>query len=155
AFKLALDHLQNFLTIAGDVRNVDFTKDGSNLAYVYYVLARNKLAPVSDLKTVYEQRLAEMPTAMARARIAAALAMLGNEPEASGAFQSANEIITGKPGLGVTRADYGSDLRDAAAVVALASDSGAVAKVTNAVVRISDARDLTPETSTNENAWML
>jgi alpha-2-macroglobulin len=155
AFRLALDHLKNFLSLKGDINKIDLAEDGTNLAYVYYVLTRNKLAPVSDLKTVYERGLSSIPTALARAQIAAALALLGNGADAGGAFDSANAVITGKAALGISRADYGSDLRDAAAVVALASESGAIGRVPNAIMRINDARTLSAETSTNEGAWMM
>ena len=50
-------------------------------------------------------------------------------------------MLTGKPNLEATRSDYGSDLRDAAAVIALASESGALAKVPNALERIAAARE--------------
>jgi len=54
------------------------------------------------------------------------------------------------------RSDYGSALRDAAAVVTLASEGGAPrATVTGAVERVEAARNLTPYTSTQENAWMV
>src|SRR5262249_23928652 len=72
AFKLALDHLRNYLAIT-DVSKVDLKKEGGNLAYVYYVQARNKLPPsLSDLHFIYEQKLGEVPTAIARAQIGAA-----------------------------------------------------------------------------------
>jgi uncharacterized protein YfaS (alpha-2-macroglobulin family) len=155
AFKLALDHLRNYLSIT-DVSKIDLKKDGGNLAYVYYVLARNKLPPsLSDLHYIYEQKLAEVPTAIARAQIGAAFAMLGDLPHAQGAFTSTNAIMAAKPALDTDRADYGSDLRDAAAVVSLASDSGTLALVTNAVMRIEAARALSTQASTNEEAWML
>ena len=56
----------------------------------------------------------------------------------------------------IGRADYGSTLRDAAAVVALASESGAApATVQAAVQRVEvGARHLRP-TSTQEDAWLL
>jgi alpha-2-macroglobulin len=47
-------------------------------------------------------------------------------------------------------------LRDAAALVTLASEGGAPrATVTGAVERVEAARGLTPYTSTQENAWMV
>jgi alpha-2-macroglobulin len=155
ALKLALEHLGNYLTLS-EISKIDLKKDGGNLAYVYYVMARNKRPlPLSDLHYIYEQRLAEIPTAIARAQIGAAFAMLGDMPHAEGAFESTNAMLTGRPALDADRPDYGSDLRDAAAVLSLASDSGALAKVGNVVARIEQARSLTPETSTNEDAWML
>ncbi len=59
---------------------------------------------------------------------------------------------------GVTfgRTDYGSSLRDSAALVSLASEGGAPkATITLAVERVEAARGLTPYTSTQENAWLV
>jgi uncharacterized protein YfaS (alpha-2-macroglobulin family) len=54
------------------------------------------------------------------------------------------------------RSDYGSVLRDAAALVTLASEGGAArATVAGGVERVEAARNLTPYTSTQENAWMV
>ena len=54
------------------------------------------------------------------------------------------------------RVDYGSALRDAAALVSLASEGNAPrATLTQAVERVEVARGLTPYTSTQENAWLV
>lgn len=54
------------------------------------------------------------------------------------------------------RVDYGSALRDAAALVSLASEGNAPkATLTQAVQRVEAARGLTPYTSTQENAWLV
>src|SRR6185312_110442 len=54
------------------------------------------------------------------------------------------------------RVDYGSSLRDAAALVSLASEGNAPrATLTQAVQRVESARGLTPYTSTQENAWLV
>jgi len=54
------------------------------------------------------------------------------------------------------RSDYGSVLRDAAALVTLASEGGAPRPtITAAVERVETAREITPFTSTQENAWMV
>jgi uncharacterized protein YfaS (alpha-2-macroglobulin family) len=61
-----------------------------------------------------------------------------------------------RPTLDYGRSDYGSVLRDAAALVTLASEGGAPRPtITGAVERVEAARDLTPYTSTQENAWMV
>ncbi|MDB5626268.1 MAG: alpha-2-macroglobulin domain protein, partial [Tardiphaga sp.] len=54
------------------------------------------------------------------------------------------------------RTDYGSALRDAAALVSLASEGNAPRPtLTTAVQRVEAARGLTPLTSTQENAWLV
>jgi alpha-2-macroglobulin len=56
----------------------------------------------------------------------------------------------------VGREDYGSPLRDAAALVTLAVETGGPRPtIINAVQRVETARGLTPFTSTQENAWMV
>ncbi len=54
------------------------------------------------------------------------------------------------------RTDYGSALRDAAALVSLGAEGNAPrATITQAVLRVEAARGLSPYTSTQENAWMV
>src|SRR5262249_55899558 len=135
AFKLALDRLRNFVGNAEDP-----AKDGGrNLAYALYVLARNGAAPVGDLRYFADTKLDAIATPIAKAQIAAALAS-----------------IAPRPVLDYGRSDYGSVLRDAAALVTLASEGGAPRPtITGAVERVEAARNLTPYTSTQENAWMV
>ncbi len=152
AFKLALDRLRNFIGTAPDP-----SKDGGrNLAYALYVLARNGAAPIGDLRYFADTKLDDIATPIAKAQIAAALAMLGDRVRAERVFAAALASIAPRPVLDYGRADYGSVLRDAAALVTLASEGGAAAPVvTQAVQRVEAARGLTPYTSTQENAWMV
>ena len=61
-----------------------------------------------------------------------------------------------KPAIEFGRVDYGSALRDAAALVSLAGEGNAPrATLTGAVQRVEAARGLSPYTSTQENAWMV
>ena len=80
AFRLALDNLRNH------VAQSDPTKDvSSDLAYVYYVLARNGAAPLGDLRYLADTKLDSLKTPIAKAQLAAALGMLGDKtaPNAS------------------------------------------------------------------------
>src|SRR5262249_43354173 len=95
-------------------------------------------------------------TPIARAQIAAALAMLGDKARAERVYAAALASIAPRPVLDYGRSDYGSVLRDAAALVTLASEGGAPRPtITAAVARVEAARDITPYTSTQENAWMV
>jgi alpha-2-macroglobulin len=151
-FKLALDRLRNFVGNADDT-----AKDGGrNLAYALYVLARNGAAPIGDLRYFADTKLDAIATPIAKAQIAAALGMLGDRTRADRVYAAALASIAPRPVLDYGRSDYGSALRDAAALVTLASESGAPrATITGAVERVEAARSLTPYTSTQENAWMV
>ena len=151
-FKLALDRLRNFVGNAEDP-----TKDGGrNLAYALYVLARNGAAPVGDLRYFADTKLDAIATPIAKAQIAAALGMLGDRARAERVYAAALASLAPRPVLDYGRSDYGSVLRDAAALVTLASEGAAPrATITGAVERVEAARGLTPYTSTQENAWMV
>jgi len=152
AFKLALDRLRNNIATAPEP-----SKDGGReLAYALYVLARNGVAPVGDLRYIADTKLKDIATPIAKAQIAAALGLLGDKARADRVYQSALDSIAPQPKLEFGRVDYGSALRDAAALVTLASEGNAPRPtVTGAVSRIEAARALSPYTSTQENAWLV
>ncbi|MEA2974868.1 MAG: alpha-2-macroglobulin, partial [Alphaproteobacteria bacterium] len=152
AFKLAVDRLRNFVGNAPEP-----SKDGGReLAYALYVLARNGAAPVGDLRYLAETKLGDVATPIAKAQIAAALGMLGDKTRAERTYAKALESLTAQPKLESGRIDYGSALRDAAALVTLASEGRASAvTITGAVQRVEAARGLSPFTSTQENAWLV
>ncbi len=152
AFRLALDRLRNFVATAPEPG-----KDGGrNLAYALYVLARNSAAPVGDLRYIADTKLNDLATPIAKAQVAAALALAGDRARAERVYAAALAAIAPQPVLQVGRVDYGSMLRDAAALVTLASEGNAPRPtITGAVQRIEAARSLTPYTSTQENAWLV
>jgi uncharacterized protein YfaS (alpha-2-macroglobulin family) len=152
AFKLALERLQNFAVNAPEP-----SKDGGReLAYAFYVLARNGLAPLGDLRYIADAKLDDVATPIAKAQIAAALGMLGDRVRAERAYAAALDAIAPRPQFQFGRTDYGSVLRDAAAVVTLASEGGAPKPtVITAVRRVEVARELSSYTSTQEQAWMV
>jgi hypothetical protein len=153
AFKLALNRLRNAVGNTTDPGK----NGGVDLAYALYVLARNGLAPVGDLRYIADAKLDALATPIAKAQIAAALAMVGDRTRAERVYAAALTAISPPVQADpVGREDYGSALRDAAALVALASESGAPhATVQAAVQRVESLRaDLHP-TSTQEDAWLL
>jgi uncharacterized protein YfaS (alpha-2-macroglobulin family) len=151
-FKLALDRLRNFVANAQEPE-----KDGGReLAYALYVLARNGTAPIGDLRYLADTKLNALATPIAKAQIAAALGMLGDRVRAERIYAAALQSIAPEPKLELGRTDFGSILRDSAALVTLASEGGAPRPtITNAVSRIEAARALTPYTSTQEQAWLV
>ena len=152
AFRLALDRLRNSVATAPEPG-----KDGGrDLAYALYVLARNGNAPLGDLRYIADTKLGDLATPIARAQIAAALGLLGDKPRAERAYAAALDAIAPQPKLEFGRTDFGSILRDAAALVTLASEGNAPRQtVTGALSRIDAARGLSAFTSTQENAWLV
>jgi uncharacterized protein YfaS (alpha-2-macroglobulin family) len=152
AFKLALDRLRNYVAQSPEPKR----DGGRNLSYAMYVLARNGLAPVGDLRYLADVKLGEIATPIAKAQIAAALAMLGDKGRAEVVYAAALGAIAPRPQLEIGRVDFGSALRDSAALVTLASESGAPrATIDGAVQRIDAARGLSRYTSTQEQAWLV
>jgi uncharacterized protein YfaS (alpha-2-macroglobulin family) len=152
AFKLAIERLRNFVGNAEEPRKTG----GRDLAYALYVLARNGAAPVGDLRYFADTKLDDFVTTIAKAQIAAALGMLGDRARAERVYAEALRSLAPQPMLEYGRSDYGSILRDAAALVTLASEGGAPrATINGALERVEAARGLTPYTSTQENAWMV
>jgi hypothetical protein len=152
AFKLALDRLRNFVGTAPEPKR----DGGRNLAYALYVLARNGAAPVGDLRYLADVSINEIATPIAKAQLAAALALVGDKARAERVYAAALAAIPPRPSLEIGRVDYGSALRDSAALVTLASESGAPrATIDQAVQRIDAARGLSAYTSTQEQAWLV
>ena len=108
AFRLALDRLRNQVSIAPEPNK----NGGRELAYALYVLARNGAAPIGDLRYLADTKLGDLATPIAKAQIAAALAVLGDRARAERVYAAALEAIPEKPALEIGRVDYGSVLRD-------------------------------------------
>ena len=120
------------------------------------MLARNGAAPIGDLRYLADTKLNDLATPIAKAQIAAALALLGDRGRAERVYTAALASLPAQPKLELGRTDYGSALRDSAAFVTLASEGGAARPtITNAVQRIEAARGLTNYTSTQEQAWLI
>jgi alpha-2-macroglobulin len=151
-FKSSLDRIRNSVVNANEPE-----KDGGrDLAYGLYVLARNGAAPIGDLRYLADTKLNNLATPIAKAQLAAALALVGDRNRAERVYAAAVDSLAPKPVLEFGRNDYGSALRDAAALVSLASEGNAPrATLTQAVARVEVARGLTSYTSTQENAWMV
>ncbi|WP_027578298.1 alpha-2-macroglobulin [Bradyrhizobium sp. Ai1a-2] len=151
-FKSALDRIRNAVVNANEPE-----KDGGrDLAYGLYVLARNGAAPIGDLRYLADTKLNNLATPIAKSQLAAALALVGDKARAERVYGAALDSLNPKPVLEFGRTDYGSALRDAAALVSLAGEGNAPrATMIGAVERVEAARGLTPYTSTQENAWLV
>jgi hypothetical protein len=152
AYTLAVDRLRNYVATAPEPGK----NGGRELAYALYVLARNGVAPIGDLRYIADVKLSDIATPIAKAQIAAALAMAGDKARADNVYLAALDAISPQPKLDLGRTDFGSVLRDAAALVTLASEGRAPQKtIDDAVLRIDSARALSNATSTQEDAWLV
>ena len=151
AFDLVMDRLRNH------VANADVEKGkGSDLAYAIYVLARNGRPVIGDLRYLVDTKLNDFGAPLARAQLGAALALLGDRPRAQKAIASALDLLRDTREDSVSRADYGSRLRDGAGVLTLAAEGGfSAADIQRAAASVSNARETVRNTSTQEETWMV
>ena len=151
AMMSALENLQNALSY-----DIDIKSQGSEIAYAVYVLARNRRASVSDLRYYAESEIGNFSTPMSRAQLGASLALYGDQPGAERAFGSAFELAKATPSNSGSRSDYGSALRDGAAMLALAAESQpAISSVKDMIPYLAAVRKGVKWTSTQDEAWML
>ncbi|MDB5550044.1 MAG: inner rane lipoprotein [Rhizobium sp.] len=147
----ALDNLENQL---GYDNNVSVR--GNEMAYAMYVLARNRRAAISDLRYYADTMLKDFPTELARGHIAAALALYGDRERSERIFASVANMSSMLVNVSLARSDYGSALRDDAAILALAAESRPQSQVVPELAKLV-ARDWERTTwlSTQEQTWMV
>ncbi|TVR10976.1 MAG: alpha-2-macroglobulin family protein [Salinarimonadaceae bacterium] len=152
ALDQALDALRNFVANTTEVEG----EDGAALAYAAYVLARNGRPVMGDLRYLADTRIGDFETPLARAQIAAGLALLGDRGRAERAFDSAVTALRETSDAREWRADYGSRLRDGAGMLVLVSEAGlSRASISPIAAVIERERAAQPFTSTQEQAWMV
>jgi len=148
---LALDNLANRINYAED-----FEKGGEDIAYALYVLARSGRAAIGDLRYYAETKLQNFRTALAKAQIGAALSLYGDKQRSAMAFKAALQSLDGSDDYKIWRGDYGTMLRDRAAVLTLAAESSDPSVDVRALItKVAAEADGRTYTSTQENAWMM
>ncbi len=151
-FDLAVTNLKNRIAYAAD-----FTYGGQDIAYALYVLARNGRASMGDLRYYVDTKLDAFASPLAKAQLGAALALYGDMPKANTAFRAAIGVLSDKPDAAMAwRTDYGSDLRDGAAILTLASENKIedvdISELSRSIQTLSATA---AHTSTQEQGWML
>jgi alpha-2-macroglobulin len=150
AMLAALENLQNALAYEQNVKD-----NGSQIAYALYVLARNRRASAGDLRYYADTQINDFANPMARAHLAAALALYGDANRSGTSFASALDLARAQQ-VNLARSDYGSNLRDAAALLALASETRPLPQSIPAMTDlVSAAAGKQRYFSTQDNAWML
>lgn len=149
-FEQAIDRLANFVAYTQDV-----TDDGSAMAYALYGLARNGRVPAGELRYYADAKLDAFKSSIAKAQIGAALALIGDRERAERVFATAAASAS-LDADAISRADFGSNLRDAAAVLALASEARVQSVDRMALAeKVSNAYVSRPYSSTQEQAWLV
>lgn len=150
AFRSALDNLRNQVNYYPD-----FDNGGEALAYALMVLAREGAAAVGDLRYYADVKGDAFATPIAMAQLGAALASYGDQPRADAMFRraaAALDALQGQPQDQIFRVDYGTNYRDAAAVLTLAVEAGSTAIDREA---LTDRITSTTNLSTQEATWAL
>ena len=119
ALSQAMDNLRNRISYAPD-----FDEGGEDLAYALLVLARAGAANMGDLRYYADTKGDAFATPLAAAQIGAALAAYGDPARADQMFSRAARLLARNSRDRGWRDDFGSNLRDAAAVIRLASEAG-------------------------------
>ena len=161
-YELAIDRLKNTVNNARD-----FKSGGETLAYSLYVLARSGRGVLGDLRYYADTKIDAFSTPIAKAQLAAGLAMLGDKERSALTFNAAlaslvmpgTQVPLGgqdRPAWYASRSDYGTSLRDAAAVLALMGEGGAsTAQLQKAFEIVTTLRSQQRETTTQESLWLL
>ncbi len=151
AMSQALMNLQNSLAY-----DVNVESNGNEIAYALYVLARNRKASAGDLRYYSDTQINQFQSPLSRAQLAASLALYGDPVRAESTFASAFLLARQTTGGYTARSDYGSRLRDGAAMLALAAESRPEpALVPSMVQYVANVREQTRYLSTQDEAWML
>jgi uncharacterized protein YfaS (alpha-2-macroglobulin family) len=150
-FDLAITNLQNEI---GYTQNVE--DRATDIAYALYVLARNKRASIGDIRFYAETKLDAFASPLAKAQLGAALALYGDKARAEQVLTAAFSAVSARTTEDYSRVDYGSNLRDRAALLALAAESNPSLDIIPKLEQsLANSQRLLRYTSTQENAWLL
>lgn len=122
AFRQAMDNLRNRINYAPD-----FDDGGEDVAYALMVLAREGAANMGDLRYYADVKADSFGSALAAAQVGAALAFYGDQTRADRMFAQAARMMDrewDEAPASFWRADYGTQLRDAAGLLTLAVEAG-------------------------------
>ena len=130
------------------------------IAYAHFLTARTGIsAPGADLgaaRYLADQRSQDMPSAAALAHLGGALALRGDVTRARSVFASAVVRSEDQGRRSDDLRDYGSELRDIAAIIVTAQEAKAAQIDTAGLFRDAERRLRgTAWTSTQEKAWLV
>ncbi|MEM9579441.1 MAG: alpha-2-macroglobulin family protein [Pseudomonadota bacterium] len=150
AFRIAMDNLRNRINYAPD-----FDSGGEDIAYALMVLAREGAAAMGDLRYYVDVKADAFTTPLAAAQLGSALAFYGDQTRSDAMFARAARLMANRMGdeSRLWRADYGTNLRDAAGLLTLATEARTSTVNTDALSdRLAGAQR---RFSTQEASWSL
>ena len=151
ALDMALDRLRNKLAENREIED----GQGQGEAYALYVLAKAGRPVIGDLRYLADVKLGSLGSPLARGHLGAGLAAMGDRSRVSAAFASAVESLAGPDSDTPDREDFGSGLRDAAALLALAGEAQVDRRQITALVRqVSTLAANRRAFSTQESVWL-
>ncbi|WP_374383616.1 MG2 domain-containing protein [Dongia sp.] len=149
AYRHGLDGLRY---VATDYNN-DSADNLAARAYASYVLAKAKEAKLSELRYLADNYLDRMPSGLALAQLGTALALNGDVSRANAAFDAA---LVASNRARRHLADYGSDLRDLAAIVTLMTEAKLPGRdATLYLDTLANLQSARGYLSTQEQVWIL
>jgi uncharacterized protein YfaS (alpha-2-macroglobulin family) len=132
--------------------NAEHPEDLAEHAYAHWVLALAGKGRVEEMRYLFDTGLQKLPTPLAAAQLGAALAAQGQTSQAKKAFA----LALRKTNRELSWQDYGSRLRDLAAIAYLLTEAGAEygdpAPLITELVQQQQKRQWL---STQEQAWMV
>jgi hypothetical protein len=155
ALDQGMEAMRRLSTGHGGVDSDDdrYGRGPSAQAYAHYVLARAGQTKLADLRYAADQMSQRSAPALALAHLAAALAMTGEQQRAVALFDAAIKAAA-RRGYGWW--DYGSSLRDTAAVAFLMAESRQSGlDPTPLIERVADLQGRSRWLSTQEQVWIL
>ncbi|UFS65675.1 alpha-2-macroglobulin family protein [Paracoccus denitrificans] len=160
AFRMAIDNLRNRANYATEPGAAS-AEENAALAYALAVLARERAATVGDLRYYADTAAGSFSTPMGAAHLGAALASYGDQSRADRMFTQARNLLNlDAPEPHAFRADYGTKLRNATALLALAAEAKTQAVDTTDLTsriaeRIARAEEDGRSLSTQESVWTV
>ncbi len=122
-----------------------------SIAYAAYVLAKAGRMDKARLRYLHDDRIARIANPLARAQIAAALYMIGDNARSKSAFDQAERAV-GDTNLGDY---YQTPRRDIAGMLALASEAKQADRVTRFANRVAQDLPEPDRLTTQEKAFLL
>ncbi len=136
-------------------RAIASASDPSDLAvraYALHTLALGGVGLPGPARYLHDTALNKLPSPLAKAQLGAALARMGDTERAASAFDSA----VGHLAREEWRIDYGSTVRDAAAIIVLASEVGMIGnRLPTLLDRLPVTATAANRTNTQEKAWSV
>lgn len=132
-------------------RTVRRTRQAESAAYAHYVLARAGRGNLSAMRYFYDNHAKKMKSSLSWGHLGAALAMMGDEARAQSAFEKALDVN----GYNDRDDYYQTPLRDAAGLVALATEVNEKSVLDNLQKKFSDLLEPPDRMSTQEKAQTI